>query len=68
MFLQKSLFWFTDANPQMQTHHLNIVEHQPLYGGDVLGGDRGEIRSDLEAGRVGIGPTEDSRKMQTQLS
>jgi hypothetical protein len=23
--------------------HPNIVEHQPLYGGDVLGGDRGEI-------------------------
>jgi hypothetical protein len=43
-------------------NHPHIVEHQPLYGGDVLGGDRGEIRSDLEAGRVGIGPTEDEDK------
>jgi hypothetical protein len=37
---------------QMQTHHLNIVEHQPLYGGDVLSGNRGEIWSNLEPGKV----------------
>jgi len=36
---------------QMQTHHLNIIEHQPLYSGDVLGGNRGEIWSDLERER-----------------
>jgi hypothetical protein len=37
---------------QMQTHHLNIVERRPLYGGDVLGGNWGKIWSDLEAGKV----------------
>jgi hypothetical protein len=37
---------------QMKTHHLNIVEHRPLYDGDVLGDNRGEIWSDLEAGKV----------------
>jgi hypothetical protein len=36
----------------MKTHHLNIVEHRPLYDGDVLGDNRGEIWSDLEAGKV----------------
>jgi hypothetical protein len=36
----------------MQTHHLNIVERRPLYGGDVLGGNWGKIWSDLEAGKV----------------
>lgn len=36
----------------------NIVEDQPLDGGDDLGLDGGEIGSDLDPRGVGVGPRE----------
>lgn len=40
-------------------NHSNLIEHEPLNGGDNLGVDRRQFRVYFEAWAIGIGPTKD---------